>query len=197
MCTFFLWIFFLWCFFTRKRQWRKLWRETRSNRDILAKIWKEPGRFSPWDDCLIETVVAAVGLVFNGIEFRQRTKALYSTASKFSVGMFLGLWKEIASSLARMECVVGGKLKPVRLERNCGLNWNLLFWVVIMTNHASSGRSFPYSVPVYLHFQPWDPETMMGVVLKPNICFFELVDPNLQHPFKLRKAYWLSVGELC
>lgn len=35
--------------------------------------------------------------------------------------------KEIASSLARMKCVEGGRLKPVRLERNCGLNWNLLF----------------------------------------------------------------------
>lgn len=78
--------------------------------------------------------------------------------------------KEIASSLARMKCVEGGRLKPVRLERNCGLNWNLLFRVVMMTSHASTGRSFHYSVPVYLHFQPRDPETIMGVVLKYNIC---------------------------
>lgn len=40
-----------------------------------------------------------------------------------------------------------------------------------MTSHASSGRSFHYSVLAYLHFQLWEPETMMGVVLKPNICF--------------------------
>lgn len=134
----FLWIFFLWCFITRKRWWKKLWKETRSNRQILMKIWKELGRFSPWEDCLVETVVAAVWLVFNDIEFRQRTKALYSSPSKSSMGMFLGLWKEIASSLARMQCVGWGKTEN-RLERNCGLNWNLLFWMVMMTSHASSG----------------------------------------------------------
>lgn len=64
----------------RNKQWRDFNKDLKRDREVQA-----------WDDCLVETVVAAVWLVFNDIEFRQRTKALYSTASKFSVGIFLGL----------------------------------------------------------------------------------------------------------